>query len=699
MKNIIRLTILMGLALLASAGCVKHTERGDTFEATFSLTKSSFTDGDEFGFTVTTNRSKVRVLEFDFDLSPDMVKKGDTYSVSDGRWTVTENVVVPTTQRGTVSITIQDPDTGAILSFEEGYTAFQAAGITLLINNNPFTKTANVQSDHPGIVSGDDFTFTVKTNAESLILTDYLFKYNNGILEKGKEYFADEYGKIVFTVPSVEVGVDQFTEAIPLTLTFRDPETNKTTTVTDYYYTALAFNPEVTITPSVFLPGDVATVKITSNRNTFTLLNFSAPEWFKISSIYGKIVLTLAADGYVTYKTDTIIYDTNTEGEILFSFQDNAYTNRQKVVKVPYTTNAPNPPSKVNLSATEFALCTGETLSVNVSTDEEYTTNQFVASVASGNEGLVKVYAPENKSETIASVPDAKYGSTATVKAGLLYIKAFDKAGSASIRVKPDGNENVYADITGYVRQDVALKISGSFIDWLEMDPDGQLDNKFSNDVDGPAGIGWLGFPLDDMTAELVTYNVVNGGSMDSVPSANAASSVTLTSVTKNPWFIAQFKVEVKKQFSGRYFYGMYKNSTHKCLNGTYDPRYYLLEFNWKPAEQYPKSSNPVLLEDRGQTPPIKLSKLTEYMRELDCNIHGQIYGGFFNELRWNFEDISASNYEDISISVESLDYDHNLYNVKYILYTYWVPEWHGPVNPWWYTVDAEKKWVVPFTK
>ena len=213
------------LICLSMVSCVKETSRGDAFEASFTLDTDTVFDGDEFAFTVKTNRNQFKVVSFEFPLAPELLTPNSTCNASDGIWSLREKIAVPTSQRGRIALAIQDPQTGLVKEFSALYTAYASSGLSLLIENE-VVNSKYLTSGLPTVIGGDDFVFSLHSKADRLILKDFDCEFNNGSLSIGKEFhFTDKVASI--RIPGIHAE-DGFTPRT-LSLSLLNPDTGRDT--------------------------------------------------------------------------------------------------------------------------------------------------------------------------------------------------------------------------------------------------------------------------------------------------------------------------------------------------------------------------------------------------------------------------------------------------------------------------------------
>ena len=710
--------IILCVALTAFlfCSCVKETNRGDSFQAEFKLNTEQFFDGETVQFTIKCNRSSIKVIDFDFKLAPRMVSVNETYTVRDGEWSPSMKVSVPESQRGKLHITIQDPVTKATREFTASYTAYQSSRNTLFIENKPVSSSRKIPSTYPLIVDGDDFQFTLRSESQNLVLTDFECEFNDGTLYDGKEFNFENSRRQSFSIPSVKVDGDEFEEPFLFSMTLHNPETGRDTTVKAHYLTAIPLTPSVVLEPANLRTGERAVIKISGNRDSFLLTGYNAPQWFSLNLSGSNYECNPGLAGYTSLFTDELTIPANESGQLTFIFKDSYYTEREVQVSVPYKAAKPTAPSNIQIDKTSAVIAEGETLVFNVSTSDTYSTGRFNAFLPSGvKAGALKFYVPQSESEDPKTVKDDNFVESIEFGSGKLFVRGFDKGGQSSFRVSAAGNEKVYKDVDVFVKYSVALVIDGEFEDWMETKPYTNLDHVFSKWLEDrtDAGVGWFGFPVKDMTAELMTYSYSKGRDLSGMSEADAQYSLSLSTpsyrsstrtaisftVTAGDGFAgatAIYDLRYEKAVKSNCLYGRAIMNPHMCLNGTYDPRYFLhvdriVSGHITNEPQSPSSYSstyPKVLDfvntvtDASPGTAVTLKELTLIMKKLDCN--ARVESGHD---KIDVHD-APQIYSFISIDINNVVYDTSVYDLKYIIHRYKIPGKHGPVERWWKEID-----------
>ena len=118
--------LILGAALLlglAPSCIVKESSRGDFFEATLELSPRRFFDGDRVTLTLRTNRPGVIVRSLDFPEAAELLEGDRMYPVEGGVLAVSACPSVDESREGTLSLSLEDPLTGAERLLELPYTA------------------------------------------------------------------------------------------------------------------------------------------------------------------------------------------------------------------------------------------------------------------------------------------------------------------------------------------------------------------------------------------------------------------------------------------------------------------------------------------------------------------------------------------------------------------------------------------------
>lgn len=674
------------LVLLPALSCVRESSRGDAFEASFTLDTPTVWDGDEFSFSIRTNRGAFRLMDFSFPLSPRLLETGRLYPVTDGVWTFRERIPVPATRRDRISLTVEDPETGLRKEFSESYTAYASTGVSLEIGNPPVGSEC-LPEGIPAVVSGDDFVFSLRSRAPRLILSDFDFELNDGTLSIGKEFLFNDNACTV-TIPSVSVP-DAFTPRT-LSLSLLDPDSGRDTTVTAPYLTAGRFAPSVTITPEVLSEGGTATVRLFSNRESFQLRGYSAPSWFTLAGYSPDSPdVTLGPDGTAAFQTGVLRIGSSSSGEIRFDLLDSKVTLRSVLLSVPYTAAARPAPGDVTLSSTSLRLRTDETAEVSVGTTTAGSTGRFTASVLSGETGAV-VIAAASPGESPASVPDSRFGKECSVTSGRLLLRGRPGHwGEVTVRVSAEGNGAARKDITVYVRRDVALRLKGDFRDYICWWPN-QVDPVFSNLGGGTQGIGWWGIPYG-VEAELVSWENRSGRELTSLRKEEVSTYLRCFSLTEpaGAYLEPTFIVSVGNRVSSRFFYGTYRDES--------DPRSRLLtgtDISRVTSATLPSSLNSTVKESRRWAHRVPCDGLLRLLQDLDCKADYQNGYGLFVMLRETLHSDDQLGFGSFDISLKGVSYDSDRYALRYLFNFMEVPGEQGASEPWWSGVGGERPWI-----
>lgn len=696
MKRIVTHFLLALPLLWMSASCVKESSRGDAFEAEFQLNTPVFYDGDDVSFTIRTNRTSLKITEFKFPEAPDFVSINETYSVTDGIWTEKHQVSVEESHRGMMSITVQDPVTGSTKTFKETYTAYPSTKLRLKIENDIINST-NVRSKVAGIVGGDDFVFTVYSAAKSLILKDFSCEFNDGQLKKETE-IDFEQGYRRFTFKNVNVKEDHFTETQTMSLTFYNPETERDTTVTDSYVTIMKFAPEVSITPSSIMDGDIVTVTFSGNRKSYRMDSFNAPDWFQLPTLYSNSQIKLGTvNNKAEYETNPITIIESASGAIVFNLTDSEYSLREESVRVKFETIEKQDPKSVIIDQNAFLVNSGEVVKINVSTNDAYSTNVFHAAVTDpADKGKLTFYAPTSGSLASAEsyISDDSFSDEAEITAGVLYIKAGSKAGAVKAKINAKNRANVFKEATITIRQDVALRIKGDF--YANIKSVDQELTKFG--VSGSTG--WYGFPrTGGLVAELVTYSCSDNNILyvSNKDVKNKVTCYTLTDNSSSP-FKVSFTVTVGNKVTSNFLYGTYLNKAnpHACLSQWRKPYTHDWVCNWT-SNTLPSEYNTRVNEPQVNGTRIICDNLCSLLQNLDCNvkiISIEPVGLGFSYAGEAINHLDASGFSTLKINVDSVTYDKDKYNLKYIMNMCEVEGEYGSVAPWWISLESGNKWI-----
>ena len=686
MRKTTLISALLSLSALLSS-CVKTTSRGDNFVAEFKLNTPVFYDGDEVSFTLRTNRPSVKIISFSFRESPRFVHENETYTVNDGVWTETHSVSVEESHRGRMSVTVADPVTGATKEFSAVYTAYSSTGLSVVVANKNIQSTC-LKSDLPTVVSGDDFSFTVSSKKERLILKDFECEFNDGQLVKGREYDFGNERELAFTMKKTSFEKDSYEKPSRLSLTFNDPETERDTTVYAEYVKVVDFRPEITLSPSDIHSYDVVTVSFGGNREKYRFSSLVAPQWFRYTDkLFNGQAITLK-EGVDSYNIETEEIASNENGTLVFTLYDEDYTKRTAFVRVPFHAHANSEPENVLLDRYSGTYNTDDIFLIKVSTDETATTNVFYVEGADAEsiENL-SFYAPKDEYEE-GTYPTYGYVSRKVKidNGGRLYVKVGGKSGNFRIKVSPAGApENAqYFDLK--VRIDIALRIKGSF------------SKKGETKVSYGASsfCGWLGFPAS-ITADLVTYTDLDN-KLPTYANQNAlavswASNIVLYEMgdSYQKPFSFSWIVSVGDFSTSDKLYAGYCNQNGEL---TIDPRSYLKTDGgtWKTATM-PGALNVNDGELQVNGPRISCRNLTLLLRKMDGNC-----SWWCNDFHQNHEERSNDAtlaYKSLSFDFYNIVYDRENYRLKYIINLTEVSSQYGEEAPWWSVLPNGKRFLV----
>ena len=676
--------ILVGFML---PSCIKETSRGDAFEASFTLDTETVFDGEEFAFTIRTNRREFKVVSFDFPLCPEMLSPDMTCSTRDGLWTHRENIRVEQSQRGSLRLCIQDPETSLVKEFSAMYTAYASAGLTLLIENEVVSST-NITGGLPTVIAGDDFVFSLHAKTERLILKEFSCEFNDGSLSVGKEILFTG-GEARITMPQVETA-DCFTPKT-LSLSLLNPDTGRDTTVTASYVTAERFAPSVSLGSDTLIEGETTSVHLSANRSLFQLTEYTAPSWFVLNGYSPDDPgVSLNMDGVATMETKSLGIDKDGSGDINFELLDSEYTLRSVIISVPYTAITKAAPGNITLSRNDFKLKTSQTETVSVSTSTPHSTGLFGAKIISGDSSVLGLYAPSaEEAASPASIAPGRFSSECVITDGRLYLRGMDgKWGAVTVRVYAKGNDKVHKDISVYVRRDVALRLKGEFFEFIHPNPD-DMDDIFS-DV---GGIGWHGFP-QSIYAELVSWENRSGKPITALKKDEVSSYVKCFSLNDNLTgrLSVSFIISVGNQVTSSFYYYPYKSYP--------EPRSRLLTgsgISRVVDVMLPSSFNTTVTESTGYSNRVTCTKLLSQLRDLDCRATYQHGYGIFTMLRENLDCQDYLDFGSFDVSLKSVTYDTDKYTIRYVMNLFEVPGEWGSVAPWWNTVGGERPWITTY--
>lgn len=665
---------------LLSLSCVKETSRGDNFSIEFQLNTPVFYDGDYISFTVKTNRSEVKVTEFSFPDAPEMVSVNSRYSVTDGYWTQRARAAVSATHRGRLSITFEDPVTGATRSFKEQYTAYSATGVRVSIEN-PVIQSANLRSRVSTVVGGDDFVFTIHSKSERLILKGFSCEFNDGQLRENREFTFPDSGELRITMEDVDVKEDRYNESSLLSLTFLNPETERDTTVTAEYVKVTQFKPTLTVTPTNIVDGDVVTLRFGGNRSPYTVTSLSAPSWFSYDGVfgYGNYSVALGADGTKTVETEPVSIAADSSGDLVFELEDTGYTNRKTTIRVPYKASALQDPKTVVVDKSSATVNSDETLVVKVSTNDTYSTNTFHAAMSSAdNEGKILFYAPSaNETTDPRDIASDKFAKEVDIKAGLVYMRSCGEAGQFPVKISAKNRTNVYKTVNVKVRKDVVLVLKADCYNHMTTDGGYVSDNSHWH--------GWYGMPKS-ITAEVMEYRFVSSeynNTITGISRNNVNRYLTFSELSSSVMGITvKVSVNVQSKATSKFF------KKYCTFDSLYDDCRNLPEYT------LPEKNTTEFSSVTSKTPSVSLTQLCTFMAEMDCQVRAQENEGWGS---WHWDDHldQAAKFGAITFSVDSFSHTNgDDYRVRYLINTTILPGFNA-VNPWWMdNVAGDYSWI-----
>ena len=469
LKKISQIVILFILVIL-SVSCRRASIDAGLFEASLSVSSTRINDGEEFSFTLKANRSKIRVVSFDFPLAPSLIKEDTVYEVPSNGWTTSVIVSVPITQKGKLHLCVEDIDTGAQKSFEIDYQAYRSAKIEIEIKNAPAegTKFGYDYKNIPAVIEGDDFSFVIYSKIETLILKNFNCEFNNGQLVENSELSFKGENEKKYTFKTVSVDSDKYEKPCELSLTFYVPETQKDTTVTAKYIRLKKFSPEVTLEPSTLAYNDVCSIKFASNRPISQLVSHKEPAWFVITDLGEEL-------DKVFYTKPLNIPEGENDGVLEFEFKDVEYTNRTKKITIPYHIAKNIPPKDIAIEVEDkysrssdgsFVMYQEDLLHVKVSTSTRNSDNLYNVSVKNTPSGSysatndISLYAPQKgQSREESNVLKYTFAKEVTVTDNDFYIKANSNTGYYQITISAKNDSSVSQDIFLSVKNSVMFVV------------------------------------------------------------------------------------------------------------------------------------------------------------------------------------------------------------------------------------------------
>lgn len=475
-KNI-RILIFLFLALIS---CRRPTIEAQLFEATFTVSSTIIHDGDTFSFTLKSNRSKIKVISFDFPLIPSLIKEDAVYDIPADGWIVSSQVSISKTQQGTLRLTIEDTETGERKKFEIDYEANRSANIEVEIENDAAlgTKFDYHYQNYPAVIEGDDFSFLLRSKTDKLVLKSFNCEFNDGQLSENAEISFNGDKEKRYTFKSVAVDSDRYERPCELSLTFYIPETKKDTTITKQYIRLKKFAPVVTLSPETLVYKETCSVKIASNRQIIHLVSHREPEWFKYED-FELNISDLGSNLYtVFYTTPLDVPEGENDGELEFELKDIEYTGRTETITVPYHIAKNIPPQDISVEFEgEYTQPAGDTdapiktyqeelIHVKVTTTTRNSDNLYKVSVEKYpgaqwvSEKDVSLYAPEKgESREKEDVLKHTFSKVVTVADNDFFIRSYSTIGSYKLVISAANDNSVSKDINIQVRNSVVFVV------------------------------------------------------------------------------------------------------------------------------------------------------------------------------------------------------------------------------------------------
>ena len=659
-------SLVLSLAVLAAVltGCVKETSRGDAFEASAEMSVQEFSHGDEVRLVLRTNRSSVLVTAFSFEPAPSLVEPGRTYQVPDGVLLLTARAHVARTHDGELSLTLQDTGTGAQQEFRFPYRAFAPTGASLTVDNPPLET---VSPGMPAVVGADPLRVTIRSRAERLVVKELRSEWETPSLAEGTELTFDGDGLLSLSINHPPVMEDETLSPRTIALTLHNRENGRDTTLAAQYVKVKAFSAFATLSPASIIDGNRVTLRLSANRGRFTLTDLSAPSWMREGLSLSTGEVETGPGGYREF-AGTVCVPAAERGELQFLLTDSGYTQRDTLLRVPFSA-APKPdPETVVLDGHSFVQNTGEYLRIGVSTPEVNTTERFLAEVSSSDRGKLGLYAP-SASETAApgDIAGDRYGASAEITSGRLYVHVGDHSGTFTLRVWPKGHPDRARSVSVRVRTDVALRLKGRFHFY------GETGRR-----------GWFGFP-QEVTAELVTYRVTGGGSVISTFDSSIALYSLGSAYTGG--LKVSFLVSVSNSVRANHFYRAYKHLE-------YPPRdVFWYDHDWKWTTM-PDRLNTAVAEAKVTGPVVVCTNLLGLLQDMDGNALEWCHDSW-NDHSVPYDD--SAGFGTFRIDVTEVVYDSDLYHLRYVLNLFEVPQEWGEQAPWWAALPPERAAVIPW--
>jgi len=423
------------------------------------------------------------------------------------------------------------------------------------------------------------------------------------------------------------------------------------------------FQATLEMSPVSFYDGERITLTLRTNRAGVLVRSFSFPEaptLVQSDHVY-------PVEGGVLSFTGTASVTEPREGALTLQVED-PVTGAVRSFSLPCAALVRDDPTSLTLSSEAFTTDTGTFLTVEVGTPEENTTGHFAASVGETSLGRIALFAPlPGETASPETVDASRYGPTAEIGGGRLFIRIGEQSGSFDVLIRPAGAPEAGRTVRVDVREDVALRLKGSFSFYGE-----------------PGRRGWFGFP-GEVTAELVTYRGTGGGSRIE----RFDSSVGLYSLGSSydgPLEV-DFIVSVSNTARGNHLFAAYE---HLAIPWR-ELIWYDHDWKWTTL---PSQLNTLIQERSPKGSVIACESLATLLRRMDgkalewCtdtwNNHSDPY------------DESAA-FGTFRIDVTRIVYDRERYRLRYVLNLFEVPSEWGGEAPWWAAIPPERSVVIPW--
>ena len=303
----------------------------DWFEPEVRINTPSVRTGDALSFSVRTNHDRFTVSDFDCEWAGDFgdLSVGSTYSYDSDGWKTFESdpVTVKEKHRGTLTLTLTDPDTGESRVLTLTYLAYRRSEFSLRLLRN------GAETEEPAYCDGDAVGFRLYCDTPVAVVQDISGPWLPEGFRKGAEYFVYD-GYCEFDCGTVDAAAEDFSDALKVSVT--DQECDETVTLSAPLTYLHAF--EARLEMETALPRDGASLvfRLYSNRPEIEII-YASCEFGTIAT--GTKTVNRAL-GFLEFTFQSISVDDTHSGVIRLVVGDPSYTDSVLDLELPYTVYA-----------------------------------------------------------------------------------------------------------------------------------------------------------------------------------------------------------------------------------------------------------------------------------------------------------------------------------------------------------------------